>query len=546
MNAALARVPRAAFDPAAPQRALGVVAGLALLFQLARIAQADPAALFDEGNLATMRAFLSQFFPPALDANFLRLVAAATLETLAMATAGVALGMLIAIPAGIALSESLSVSSIGPGPGHRLARAARSLLRAVVLGLRGVPEIVWALLLVRALGLGPWAGVLALALTYGGMLAKVYAEILDSTDPRPARALLLSGSGRIGALAWGLLPSCLRELASYTVYRWECGVRASVVMGFVGAGGLGQLMDQAMRMLNGGEVATILLVFLWLVLLADLLSALLRGLLSGGRDAAGPLCLRCILLPLVTFAAVAASLASLGGGMSALLSADALAQMGAYAARFLQPELGGDYLARIAHASLETVAISVLGTLLAAILGALLAAVRLSGGRAGRPARWVAGGLLNLLRSVPELVWAALMVLAVGLGPFAGVLALALHTGGVLGRLFAESIENAPTGARDALLLCGAPRGLAFAYGTLPALSAQLIAYVLYRWEMNLRAATVLGFVGAGGLGQMLYYELSLLREPQAATVILAMLLLALAVDRLSARLRRMNMPHLA
>ncbi len=546
MSPATARGLRTALDPAAALRAVGLVAGLALLLQLARVAQVSPAALFDDGNLATMRGFLSQFFPPALDAGFLRLLAAATLETLAMATAGVALAMLVAIPAGIALSESLSVSALGPGPGRRLARSARALLRAVVLGLRGVPEIVWALLLVRALGLGPWAGVLALALTYGGMLAKVYAEILDSADPRPARALLLSGSGRIAALGWGLLPSTLRELASYTVYRWECGVRASVVMGFVGAGGLGQLMDQAMRMLNGGEVSTILLVFLLLVLLADLLSALLRSLLSGGRDFGGPLCVRCIALPLAIAAAIAASVASLDGGLVALWSADALAQMASYASRFLQPELGGGYLARIAQAALETVAISLLGTLLAAVLGALLAAVRLSGGRLRLLRRWGAGGLLNLLRSVPELVWAALMVLAVGLGPFAGVLALALHTGGVLGRLFAESLENAPTGARDALLLCGAARWRAFLYGTLPALSAQLIAYLLYRWEMNLRMATVLGFVGAGGLGQMLYYELSLLREAQAATVILAMLVLALAVDRLSAQLRRMNMPHLA
>ena len=103
---------------------------------------------------------------------------------------------------------------------------------------------------------------LALAITYGGMLGKVYAEILESGDTRPARALLEAGSGRLGALFYGLLPSTAQELASYTVYRWECAVRASVVMGFVGAGGLGQLMDQSMKMLNGGEASTILLIFL--------------------------------------------------------------------------------------------------------------------------------------------------------------------------------------------------------------------------------------------------------------------------------------------
>jgi phosphonate transport system permease protein len=548
MNANTAMARRTVTDPAALLRAVGLLVGFALLWQLARVAQVSPAALFDEGNLATMGNFLSQFFPPALDAPFLKLVAVATVETLAMATAGVLLAMLIAVPAGIALSESLSLSRLGPGPGHRLARSVRSVLRMLMLGLRGVPEIVWALLLVRALGLGPAAGVLALALTYGGMLAKVYAEILDSADPRPARALLLAGGGRIGALAFGLLPSCARELASYTVYRWECGVRASVVMGFVGAGGLGQLMDQAMRMLNGGEVATILLVFLLLVLLADVLSALVRRQLGSAGDAA-PAGWRAWLLPAALATAALASFGVLDAGLAALVSAEALASMRDFVLRFLQPELEAGYLQKVAQAALETVAISLLGTLLAAVLGGLLAAARLSGaaaGAAGAGWRWGVGSVLNLLRSVPELVWAALMVLAVGLGPFAGVLALALHTAGVLGRLFAESVENASTAPRDALLLCGASRPLAFLYGTLPALSPQLIAYVLYRWEMNIRTATVLGFVGAGGLGQMLYFELSLLREPRAATVIFAMLLLALAVDRLSAQLRRMNMPHLA
>jgi phosphonate transport system permease protein len=97
------------------------------------------------------------------------------------------------------------------------------------------------------------------------MLAKVYAEILESVDAAPARALRHNGAGRPLAILYGLIPQASKELASYTVYRWECAIRASVVMGFVGAGGLGQLMDQAMKMLNGGEAATILLTFMLLV-----------------------------------------------------------------------------------------------------------------------------------------------------------------------------------------------------------------------------------------------------------------------------------------
>ncbi|RYF30580.1 MAG: ABC transporter permease, partial [Comamonadaceae bacterium] len=168
----------------------------------------------------------------------------------------------------------------GPGPGRWRGQGVRTIVRGLLTVLRAIPEVVWALVLVRALGLGPAAGVLALAITYGGMLGKVYAEILESGDTRPARSLLEAGSGRIAALCYGLLPGAAQELASYTVYRWECAVRASVVMGFVGAGGLGQLMDQSMKMLNGGEASSILIVFLLLVLLADAISAMLRKALA--------------------------------------------------------------------------------------------------------------------------------------------------------------------------------------------------------------------------------------------------------------------------
>jgi phosphonate transport system permease protein len=251
-----------------------------VLWPMLVLAEFKPWALFDAGNLQVMGGFLGGFVPPAASNEFLGLLLKATIETLAMATAGIALSFAIAAPLALAMTRALSVSRIGPGPGRRRGEALRHVSRALLTLLRAVPEVVWALVFVRALGLGPAAGVLALAITYGGMLGKVYAEILESTDTRPARALLEAGSARLPALFYGLIPGAAQELASYTVYRWECAVRASVVMGFVGAGGLGQLMDQSMKMLNGGEAATILGVFLLLVLLADALSAALRRLLA--------------------------------------------------------------------------------------------------------------------------------------------------------------------------------------------------------------------------------------------------------------------------
>jgi len=267
-------------DPDARRRATSFVVAIIVLWPLLVIAQFNPAILFDAKSLATMAAFLRGFVPPDVSAEFLGLVMKAALETLAIATTGITLAFVVAVPLALAVTRSLSISRIGPGPGHWRGTLLRGTVRGLLTILRGVPELVWALVFVRVLGLGPAAAVLALAITYGGMLGKVYAEILESTDTAPARALLEIGSPQGAALLYGLLPNAAPEIVSYTVYRWECAIRASVMMGFVGAGGLGQLMDQAMKLLNGGEAATILIVFLLLVQLADAISAHLRQQLA--------------------------------------------------------------------------------------------------------------------------------------------------------------------------------------------------------------------------------------------------------------------------
>jgi phosphonate transport system permease protein len=252
--------------------------------------------------------------------------------------------------------------------------------------------------------------------------------------------------------------------------------------------------------------------------------------------AAGP-CLTCVLVSLALLAAVAASFAYLAIDYRALLSWQSLRLMGRFVAEFFPPDLSPDFLSRVAWGALQTLATAAVGTQMATLAGALLAVP--AAGRWGWAPREAVRLLLNALRSVPELVWAALMVLAAGLGPFAGALALALHTSGVLGRLFAEALENAPPAAEAALRGSGAGALAAFAYGTLPLVTPQWLAYALYRWEMNIRMAAVLGFVGAGGLGQMLYYHLSIFQQARASTALLATFVLVLAVDALSGRWRR-------
>ncbi|MEO6354031.1 MAG: phosphonate ABC transporter, permease protein PhnE [Oxalobacteraceae bacterium] len=236
-------------------------------------------------------------------------------------------------------------------------------------------------------------------------------------------------------------------------------------------------------------------------------------------------------------ALIIASFASLPLQWSALFSTGALRSSMEFLHGFAPPELAGPFLYKIAIGTLETLSMSALGTGIAVLLGLALALP--ASGRFGSVARTVIRLKLNVLRSIPELVWASILLIAAGLGPFAGTLALAAHTTGVLGRLFADALENLPPAPEATLRINGATPMTAFFYATLPQVLPQMLSYTLYRWENNIRAAAILGVVGAGGLGQMLKYHLSLFQMQQAASVILAMLLMVAAVDAISFQLRR-------
>ncbi len=266
-------------DPAWTRRLFWASVAAVLLVPMLVVTEFKLWVLVEPDNLKVTLKFLRDFLPPKVDAEFLAMVAREAWRTVAIATAGVALALLLAIPLTLASTAALSVSALS-GRMHALPFVLRQSVRWLLILLRSVPELVWALVFVRVVGLGPTAGVLAIALTYSGMLGKVYGEILESGETHATTSLLRNGSGRLQAFFYGLLPQNSAELTSYTVYRWECAIRSSAVLGFVGAGGLGQQMDTSMKMFNGSEVSTMLLVFIGLVWLADLASSGLRKALG--------------------------------------------------------------------------------------------------------------------------------------------------------------------------------------------------------------------------------------------------------------------------
>ena len=275
MTSATFDLPAVPRDPAWRGRIALAILAIVVLLPLLHAAEFRPWSLLEADSPRAAARFVGNLFPPAMSLDFLGTAAMATWQTIAIATAGMAIALALALPATFAMTRIVSISAIGQ-PMSRPSVAVRTVVRWSMVVLRSVPELIFALFFVRLFGLGPAAGVLAIGLSYAGMLAKVFAEILESADTSATRALLGNGASRTQALVYGAIPQSAHELVSYGVYRWECAVRGSVMMGFVGAGGLGQQVDTSMKMFEGGETATLLAVFVALVLGADRVSRFFR------------------------------------------------------------------------------------------------------------------------------------------------------------------------------------------------------------------------------------------------------------------------------
>ncbi|MBI4637578.1 MAG: phosphonate ABC transporter, permease protein PhnE [Candidatus Rokubacteria bacterium] len=247
-----------------------------------RLAEVDPRVLLDGAAFRNVGRFVGGMFPPEVSPEFLGLMVRPAVETIQISVMGTLIAVLIGFPLGLLATSSLTWRGIlherSRGTAHwAFGVLSYALSRSVLSVFRSIPEYVWAFMFVRAVGLGPFPGVLAIGVAYGGMLGKVYSEILDGVNPRPLEALRAGGAGKLGIVLYGLVPEALPSVVSYTLYRWECAIRASAILGFVGAGGLGQQIELSMRMFQFNEVLTLLAILCLLVAGVDFVSGRIRA-----------------------------------------------------------------------------------------------------------------------------------------------------------------------------------------------------------------------------------------------------------------------------
>ncbi|MEX0805735.1 MAG: phosphonate ABC transporter, permease protein PhnE [Candidatus Binatia bacterium] len=251
-----------------------------------RRADIDPVVFFEKKGQEALWKFLTGMFPPDVSWNFISLMLRPALETIQISLWGTLIAVAIGFPLGLLGTHTLAVRGIlndAELQGAPVRRGMRYGLYFLARGLlslfRSIPEFVWAFMFVRAVGLGPFPGVLAIGVAYGGMLGKVYSEIFEAVNYRPLEALQSVGANKLQIFFYGWFPQALPNFVSYTLYRWECAVRASAILGLVGAGGLGQQIEISMRMFNFNEVLTILIILFVMVAAVDYISAKIRAML---------------------------------------------------------------------------------------------------------------------------------------------------------------------------------------------------------------------------------------------------------------------------
>jgi phosphonate transport system permease protein len=444
-----------------------------------------------------MFSLIANFFPPNLSISYLSALIVPLLQTVGMAAGA----MVVACGVGLPLAMLIGAQIRG-------ARAIYAVLSAV----RAIPDLTLAILCVVVVGIGPAAGMLALAIFYAAMIGKVFADLFLAADWRPIEALRSTGATRMMVAFYGLLPITISNLVSMGCYSFECAVRAAVIVGAVGGGGLGAELVGTIASFDYQRATTLILLLIVLVSVLDSLSWTLRRYPHA-------------ILLLLPF------------GLAALWTWRPETVTLRHAAETIggmfPPALPLSAIRQLPRLLLETVFIAGAGTLLAAVLAlplALIAARNL----VPIPIATATRALLETLRAVPEVIWGLVLVTVIGIGPKAGVVALGLHSAGVLGKLFAECFENVRRAPVQAVEATGASRLAVACYAILPLASGPMAIHTLFRMEWNLRAATVVGMIGAGGIGQALYNAQQLFFYNQMMAYVLVTWAIVMLFDALN------------
>jgi phosphonate transport system permease protein len=453
-------------------------------------------------GLESAISLLRQFFPPDLSFSYIRAEIAPLFETLEIAAGAMFLALIVGLLFSLIIGARL--------PGSRV-------LYALLTSFRSIPDLTLAILCVVLVGLGPAAGTLALTLFYSAAMGKIFADLFSSADPCAIEALHATGATRGMVAFYGLLPLRLKDLLTYGGYEFESAIRASVIVGAVGAGGIGTELVGSLNMTDYHRATTLIIMLVALIASVDMLGFYVRKQPK-------------LLLVLAAFGAAAA--------WHHWPHLRVVAQALRTFRTMVPPQLPAEAVQQLPTLIGQTLLIAIGGTLMAVICAVPLgvaAARNISPVFVSFPVR----RLLEALRAVPEIVWGLILIGIAGLGPRVGILALGLHSAGSLGKLYAESLENVAAEPVMAMASTGGSTLSIAGFAVLPLAFAPMTVHTLFRFEWNMRAATIVGMIGAGAIGGALFNAQQLFFYRQMMAYVLITWAMIMITDAANVRLRK-------
>jgi phosphonate transport system permease protein len=506
--------------------------------------------LFHAGGIPTMLQIFVGLIQPDLSPGVLLIGFQSAWTTLAYAVVGMSLAIIYAFIVGILASGILTSG--------KMARLCSKVFFRGVLGFtRSIHELIWAWLFVAAVGLSPYAAIFALAIPYGGILGRIFADMLTDIPIEPINALESAGSSKLQTLLYGYLPLVFADMVSYTMYRFECAIRSSAIMSFVGLGGLGFQIQLALADLKYNQVWTYILFLIAFVIFVDVWSNFVRkGLTERKRSNGFSKGWQSVVF---AFLLITGSWTYIIFAENAHLFELLTERNMEYAKQFFGGLIGlnqenpafldAHSWSSALQLTLETLEMSIIAigfATITAFITVLPAARNIANGSlttSNKWYNWVLYGIIRIFyifsRSVPELVWAMMIIFIFKPGILPGAIALALHNFGILGKLWAEAIEDMDPRPIRNLASTGASKIQIFFYGILPTVMPRFLTYILYRWEVIMRTTIVVGFVGAGGLGMEFKLAMSFFHYTEITLLLLCYMILVIIADFASETTRK-------
>ena len=421
--------------------------------------------------------------------------------------------------------------------------AMRTFLNVV----RAVDTMIWGIIVIVWVGLGSFAGVIALTIHSVAALGKLYSEDIEHIDPGPVEAVTATGANLFQVMRYAVVPQVVPSFLAYTLLRWDINMRSATVVGFVAGGGIGYFVVETIRMAAYSDYAAALWAVAVVIIAVDYISSTWRARILSDAPPPVESTRRSLAVSLRRSVYTVLGLALFVYCWQVTkIDLRQLFEPAPTFIRLVRDFLSFDFSANVLNIVLKQLLITIFQALLATTLGAIvaipfsfLAAKNLTGrSRASVWLYYLTRAAFNVLRSIEALLYVAIFVFWVGIGSFAGTLALSITTFALIGKLFSEAIENIDSGPLEAITATGANRLQVIVYAILPQIVPPFLSYVIYQWDINIRMATIIGFAGGGGIGLQLSTYFGQLQYHKAGTVVLFIVIVVALMDLASAKLR--------